>query len=123
MKLATQQATSSSFADTGEQASGARNTSEATVQSIIEKRIEEIREIREEQQRNAKHSFELDLSKQFKELERKRIRYESRRKNREFGLKRQRQKRLVGKRHHMANRVWEKGMIVKHAYDRFHGRS
>lgn len=122
MKYATQQANSSSFLDTGEQSQGAQNTKTTHPESLIEQRLRELREIRKEQQQKAQQSFELDLSKQFKALERKRIRYENRRKNREFGLKRQRQKRLVGKRHHLSNRVWEKGTILKHAYEQFQGR-
>lgn len=63
----------------------------------------------------------LDLDKKFEELKRKRERYEQRRLKKAFGLKRHRQKRIVGKRGHRETRLWEQGTLLKHAYEAFQG--
>lgn len=88
---------------------------------MLREAVADIERIRKEQEK----LFEADRAEGFKDhfrqLEQKRIRYQKRKKNKEFGLRRHRQKRIVGKRHRRNDRLWEKGMILKQAYLTFKG--
>lgn len=89
---------------------------------LIRKAVEEIEAIKREQENALRSNIQEGLVNHYSQLEQKRIRYQKKKKNKEFGLKRHRQKRIVGKRHRRNDRLWEKGMILKKAQHDFRAR-
>lgn len=89
---------------------------------LIRKAVEEIESIRKEQEKTFASEASQGFDSHHSQLEQKRIRYQKKKKNKDYGLKRHRQKRIVGKRHRRSDRLWEKGVILKKAQADFHER-
>lgn len=112
VRLASMQAKGKEYEETGEISQDARKV-------LMREALQEIERIQKEQDelfaRNRAEGFENHHS----QLEQKRIRYQKKKKNKDYGLKRHRQKRIIGKRSRRNDRLWEKGMILKKAYHTF----
>lgn len=102
------------YTDTGEVTDGERAR-------MLREAVREIEQIRKEQEKLFAADRAEGFKDHFRQLEQKRIRYQKRKKNKEYGLRRHRQRRIVGKRHRRNDRLWEKGMILKQAYLTFKG--
>lgn len=108
------EAASEQYTETGSLTDEARR-------ALVAKAVADLAAIQAQQEKTKGPVIRFDLEKQFALLKKKRERYEQRRKNKAFGLKRHRQKRLVGKRGHRETRLWEQTTMLKHAYEQFHG--
>lgn len=113
-KLAAQTAKGDEYLETGEIKGPDRK-------ALMSQAIAEIEAIRAQQEKLFDERTRVGLTSHHSQLEQKRMRYQKKKKNKDFGLKRHRQKRIIGKRSRRSDRLWEKGVILKMAQDRFDG--
>lgn len=112
IKMAAQVAKGQEYLDTGEIKGPDRK-------DLMQQAIAEIESIRAEQENLFSEGTRVGLINHHSQLEQKRLRYQKKKKNKDFGLKRHRQKRIIGKRSRRNDRLWEKGVILKKAQERF----
>ena len=111
-KLAALAAKGKEYAETGEITDEARG-------EMMRESLKKIEAILREREKESVKKNQIGFQNHHSLLEQKRVRYQLKRKKKEYGLKRHRQRRVVGKRHRRKDRIWEKGQVLKLAQERF----